>query len=73
VLVGEADEAPSEVVELSPAEAPEIDAEHVDPSGRRPVEAGEDPQHRRLAGAGRPEDDDDLALADVEREPLQRS
>ena len=36
---------------------------HAHRSGRRPVEPGEDPQQRALAGAARPEDDEQLALA----------
>jgi len=39
--------------------------EHAHRSGRRAVETGEDAQERALAGAARPEDDDELAFLDL--------
>jgi hypothetical protein len=71
VLVGIADEPAPEVVQLPPPETAEIDAEHIDPSGGRSIEAGEDAQHRRLPGAARSEDDDNLPLAHREGEALE--
>src|SRR5581483_4130157 len=50
----------------------EILAEHAHGAGRRPLEAGEEPQQGRLSGAARAEDRHDLALAHGEREALQR-
>ena len=38
-----------------------------DPAGARPHRARDRPQHRRLARAGRADEGDGLALADVER------
>ena len=40
-------------------------------AGGRHVEAGEDAEQRRLAGAGRAEQGDELARADVERYAMQ--
>ena len=42
-------------------------------TGRRPIEAAGDVHERRLAGAGRPGDGDELALLDVERHAAQRA
>jgi hypothetical protein len=39
-----------------------------DPTLVRPLEAGDEAQRRRLAGTARPEQDDELARGDVERE-----
>ncbi len=43
-----------------------------DPSAGRPIEAGDDPEQRRLAATGRAEDGDEVVVADVERGRLQR-
>ena len=40
-----------------------------DPTGRRLVEAGDDPEQRGLAAAARPEHGDDLARRDLEVDP----
>ena len=38
----------------------------------RPLQPGDQPQQRRLAGTGRPEQRDQLARADVQRDVVQR-
>ena len=50
----------------------ELGGRPVDRAGGRLAEAGDDPKHRRLAAAGRAEQADELAAADVERHVLQR-
>ena len=49
-----------------------VGAEHAHAPGRESLEAGDDAEERRLAGAARPEQDDDLTELHVERETLQR-
>jgi hypothetical protein len=72
MLVGKAGRRRPVAAELAGGEPSEVAAVDVHRSGRGAVEAGEHAQERRLAGAARAEHDADLALGDVEREPLQR-
>ena len=55
-----------------PALRGEVVPEHPQRPGRRLLEAGEQPQQRRLARAARAEDCRDLPLVDRQRQPLQR-
>jgi len=43
-----------------------------DRAGRRPLEAGDHPQHRRLTRPGRAEQGDELAVGDVQVESVDR-
>ena len=49
----------------------EVDAGDADRARRGPVEPGHDPDERRLAGAAGAEHDADLALTDVQGQPLE--
>ena len=59
-------------IEPAAAQAAQVDARDANPSRRGPVEPGEDPEQRRLAGAARSEHGDDLAFVHREAEPLER-
>ena len=72
VLVGVAERARPVLDEPAAAQRAQIVAEDAHRARRRPVEPGEDAQQRALAGAARPEDDEQLAERDVERQALQR-
>ena len=72
VLVGVAERARAVFEERAAAQRAQVVAEHADGAGGRPVEPGEDAQQRALARAARPEDDEQLAARDVERQALQR-
>ena len=72
VLVGVADRARAEARRTPPAERADVDAGNADGAGRGAVEAGDDPEQRRLARATWPEDDAELPLLDGQAQPLQR-
>ena len=72
VLIGVAERARPVLDEPPAAQGAQVVAEDADRARRWPVEPGEDPQERALAGAARPEDDEQLAERDVERQALQR-
>ena len=72
VLVEQPDVRGAERGRAGRVEPAELGAEHARRPGGEPLEAGEDAQQRRLAGAARPERDDDLAGLDREVEPLER-
>jgi hypothetical protein len=50
----------------------QVAPERADHARGGPVEPGQQTQQRRLSGAARPEDRDELALADPSDRPLQR-
>ena len=72
VLVGVAQRARAVLDERAPAQLAEVLAEDAHRPGGRPVEPGEDPQQRALPRAAGTEDDEQLALGDLEGQPLQR-
>ena len=72
VLVGVPERAGPVLGETPLRQRAEIGAGDDDAAGARPLEPREHPHQRRLARPARPEHDADLALVDVEREPLQR-
>ena len=72
VLVRVTERARAVLEERAPAKRSQIVPEHADRPGRRTVEPREDAEQRALAGAARPEDDEELALGDVEAQTLQR-
>ena len=71
VLVGVAERARAVLEQRAPAQRAQVVAEHADGARRGTIEPGEDAQQRALAGAARPEDDEELAFRDVERQALQ--
>src|SRR5581483_4660165 len=72
VLVGVAERPRAVVAQTAPAQRAQVVAEDADAARRRAIEPGEQAQQRRLAGAAGSEDDEQLALRDVEAQPLQR-
>ena len=72
VLVDIAEQVGAVVGEPARRQLADLLAEDADDPCRGLLDAGEDPQQRRLAGPARPEHGDDLSLVDGERETLQR-
>ena len=72
VLVGIADRARAEARRAPAAERADVDAGDADGAGGGAVEAGDDPEQRRLARAARPEHDAELPFLDGQAQPLQR-
>ncbi len=71
VLVGVAEQLRPVAVEPARAQLRELEAEDVHRARRRPLEAGENTQQRRLARAARAQHGEHLALADRHRQALQ--
>jgi hypothetical protein len=72
VLVEVADDLAAVARPAAPSERAQVLAEDADRPGRGKVEAGEDPQERRLARPARPEHGQDLARGDAQGQALQR-
>ena len=72
VLVEQAEVARTEPGGRPGPENADVHAEDARRPGRQRVEAGDRAQQGRLAGSARPEDDDDLALLDLQRQALER-
>ena len=72
VLVGIADRARAEAAGLPRPEPGDVDSGDAHRACGRLVEAGDDPQQRRLPRAARPEDDAELAALHGEGQALQR-
>src|SRR5262249_6285865 len=72
VLVGVAEERRAVLRELARRQLADVLAVHAHETPRRPVEPGEQTQQRRLARSARAEHRQDLAVADAQRQPLQR-
>ena len=71
VLVGVAERVGAVLRETALRERPEVDPRDRDAAGTRPLEPGDHAHQRRLSRTARAENDADLALVDVERQPLQ--
>src|SRR5262249_14193913 len=71
-LEDEADEVAAQQRALRAREARDVDALKEVLSGRRPVEAAEDVEARRLARAARAQERDELAAPDAEADPVER-
>src|SRR5581483_4191988 len=71
VLVGVAQRVRAVLEQRPAAQRAQVVVEDAHAARGRAVEPGEDAEERALAGAARPEHDDDLAFGDVEREALQ--
>jgi hypothetical protein len=72
VLVGVAERRGAVAAELGASQAAELASGDTDRPGRRALEACQHAEQGRLARAARPEHDADLAVRDVQRQPLQR-
>jgi hypothetical protein len=73
VLLRVAERARAVLGEPTAAQPAQVDAEGAGRPGGGSVEAGEDPEQRRLPRPARAEDDADLARAHVQRQTLERS
>src|SRR5690606_10578205 len=72
-LKDEADEVASEQRPLLAREPGDVRALEEIPAARRPIEAAQDVQARRLAGAARARQRDELARAHGEVDPVERA
>src|SRR5512139_3550364 len=71
MLKYEADRVTSEMREFVVAQQPGVAPLDKEPAGRRPVEQTDDVEQRALAGAGRPHQSQELAMAELEIDVVQ--
>ena len=72
LLEHEADAAAAHGGEAAVAEAADVDAVDADRAARRLLQRADDVHQRRLAGPGRTDDDDELALLDAQVDAVER-